>query len=48
MNSATATKINQVVNTLTVLHQFGTEIDLESILVEEFEQGLASDISNGI
>jgi hypothetical protein len=45
MNTTTATLI-KVDNTLEILAQFGIEIDLESILAEEFELGLSSDISN--
>jgi hypothetical protein len=48
MKIATATQIKPVENRLEVLNQFGIEIDLESMLVEEFEQGLPSDISNGL
>ncbi len=46
MNNATATLIKQVDNALEILNQFGIEIDLESILAEELELGLPSDISN--
>jgi hypothetical protein len=45
MNNATATLI-KVDNSLEVLAEFGIEINLESILAEEFELGLPSDISN--
>jgi hypothetical protein len=45
MNNATATLI-KLDNSLEVLNQFGIEIDLESILAEELELGLSSDISN--
>ncbi|ELS04801.1 hypothetical protein Xen7305DRAFT_00045370 [Xenococcus sp. PCC 7305] len=48
MNIATTNQINQVKNSLELLEQFGIEIDLESILEEELEQGLPSDISNAI
>lgn len=48
MNTATATQIKTVENTLEVLNQFGIELDLDIILIEEFELGLSSDISNGI
>ena len=48
MKMATVTQIKYVKNSLEVLNQFGIEIDLESILVAEFEQGFPSDISNGI
>ena len=46
MNTATVTQIKTVENSLEVLNQFGIELDLEIILVEELEQGLSSDISN--
>lgn len=46
MNTATATQIKQVENSLEVLNQFGIELDLEDILVEEFERGLANDLDN--
>ncbi|MEM7594275.1 MAG: hypothetical protein AAF383_22655 [Cyanobacteria bacterium P01_A01_bin.83] len=46
--NTTTTAIKLVENSLEVLNQFGIELDLETILVEEFEQGLSSDISNGI
>ncbi len=48
MNTATATQIKTVDNSLEVLNQFGIELDLEIILVEELEQGLSSDISNSL
>ncbi len=48
MNTATVSNIKQVDDSLEVLNQFGIELDLSSILTEEFGQGLASDISNGI
>ena len=44
MMNATITEINYVENSLEILNEFGIEIDLQSILVEEFEQGLPSDI----
>ena len=47
MTMATATQIKYVENSWEILNQFGIEIDLESILMEEFEQGFSSDISNG-
>ena len=46
MNTATATQIKHVENTLEVLNQFGIEIELDNILAKEFEAGLSSDISN--
>jgi hypothetical protein len=48
MNTATVTQIKPVDNSLEILNEFGIEIDLETILVEEYELGLASDISNGL
>jgi len=48
MNTATVTQIKSVANSLEALTQFGIEIDLVTILQEEFEQGLSSDISNGL
>lgn len=48
MNIATTNPINQIKNSLELLDQLGIEIDLESILTEELEQGLPSDISNAI
>ena len=48
MTMATVTQIKYVENSLEVLNQFGIEIDLQSILVAEFEQGLLSDINNGL
>ena len=48
MNTAKATQIKSVANSLELLNQFGIEIDLVTILQEEFEQGLSSDISNGL
>ena len=46
MNTATATQIKTVENTLEILNQFGIELDLDIILVEEFELGLANDLDN--
>ena len=48
MTMATATQIKYVENSWEILNQFGIEIDLESILVAEFEQGLLSDLNNGL
>ena len=45
--NTTTTAIKSVNNSLEILNQFGIELDLEAILVEEFEQGLSSDINNG-
>lgn len=46
MNSTTATAIKHVENSLEILYQFVIELDLDSILVKEFEQGLANDLDN--
>ena len=46
MNTATI-EINYVENSLD-LNQFAIELDLDCILAQEFEAGLASDIVNGI
>jgi len=48
MKIATATQIKHVENSLELLNEFCIEIDLENILVEEYELGLSSDISNGL
>ena len=48
MTMSTDTQIKHVENSLEIVNQFGIEIDLESILAEEFEKGFPSDISNGI
>lgn len=46
MNTVTVISIQNSEKTLEVLHQFGIEIELENILAEELELGLASDISS--
>ncbi|MEM9272165.1 MAG: hypothetical protein AAGA80_04255 [Cyanobacteria bacterium P01_F01_bin.143] len=48
MKTVTATQIKYVETSLENLNRFGMEIDLDSILVTEFEQELPSDISNGV
>ena len=48
MNMTTATKIKHVKNSLEVLNQFGIELDLDIILIQEFELGLANDLDNPI
>ena len=45
MKNASMTEIKHVENSLEVLNEFGIEIDLEGILVEEYEQGLLSDFN---
>lgn len=47
MNTATI-EIKHVENSLEILNQFAIELNLDSILTQEFEAGLASDIVNGI
>ena len=48
MNTATANQIKTLENSLEVLNQFGIELDLDIILVEEFELGLANDLDNPV
>ena len=45
MNTSTATQID---NSIEVLNQFAVELDLDTILAEEFELGLANDLENPI
>ena len=45
--NTTTTAIKIIDNNLEILNLFGIELDLEDILLEEFEQGLSSDITNG-
>jgi hypothetical protein len=45
MNTATI-EIKHVENSLEILNQFATELNLDCILAQEFQAGLASDISN--
>ncbi|MEM8722611.1 MAG: hypothetical protein AAGE84_25535 [Cyanobacteria bacterium P01_G01_bin.39] len=45
--NTTTTAIKLVENSFELLNQFGIELNLETILDEELEQGLASDINNG-
>lgn len=46
MSFTTFTEIKHIENSLTVLNEVGIEIDLDSILVNEFEQELPNDINN--
>ena len=46
MKIATAIEIKHVENSPAVLNEFGIEVDLNSILVKEFEQELPSDINS--
>lgn len=41
-----STRINHSENSFVSLYELGTEINLEEILAEEFQQGLPSDINN--
>ena len=45
MNTATVTQIESVENILETLENAGVELDLDNILVREFERGLSSDIN---
>lgn len=42
----TITEIKHVQNNAELLYEFGTELDLDSILTEEFKSGLPCDINN--
>ena len=46
MKNATITEVKHVENSFKVLNEFKVEIDLDSILVEEFEQGLPNNLDN--
>ncbi len=48
MNMATATQIKYVENSLEILHQLAIELELETILVQELESGLLSDVNSMI
>lgn len=48
MNIATTTPLKPIENSLEVLNQFGIELNLDSILIEEFQHGLANDLDNPI
>lgn len=48
MKMATITEIKQVKNRLEVLPKMGIELDLDSILLEEFQLGLPSDNNIGL
>ena len=47
MSTATI-EIKYVENSLETLDRFATELNLDNILVQEFQAGLASDISNAL
>ena len=46
MKNATITEIKHFENSFKVLNEFGIEMNLDGILVEEFERGLSSDLNN--
>lgn len=46
MSIAITTEIKHFENSLEILNELGIEVDLELILIEEFEKELASDINN--
>jgi hypothetical protein len=48
MKMATITQIKQIKNRLEVLPKLGIELDLDSILLEEFQLGLPSDNNIGL
>ena len=43
----TITEIEQIQDNAELLEEFGTELDLDSILTEELNLGLPCDINNG-
>ena len=43
----TATEIKHVKNSFKVLNEFGSEINLDDILIEEYDEELSSDINSG-
>jgi hypothetical protein len=45
ITTVTATEIKHVEKSFEILNEFGIEIDLNSILVREYEQELASEIN---
>lgn len=46
--SIATVEIKYVENSLEILNQFATELNLDNVLAQEFEAGLASDISNSL
>lgn len=46
MKNVTMTEIKHVDNSLEALNELGIKIDLDGILVNEFEQRLPNDINN--
>ncbi len=46
--SVATVEIKYVENSLEFVNEFGIELNLDNILAEEFEAGLASDITNSL
>ncbi|MEL7074946.1 MAG: hypothetical protein AAFY50_02330 [Cyanobacteria bacterium J06648_1] len=46
MNNTTFAEIKTINTSLEVLSQFGIELNLEEVLAEELEKGLASDVNS--
>lgn len=46
--NATITEIKYVENSPEILNEFWIEIGLDGIFVEEYKQGLSSDINNSV
>lgn len=41
-------EIKSFENSLEMLNEFGIELNLDTILIEEFERGIANDLENPI
>jgi len=46
MNNTTVKEIKTIDSSLEVINQFGIELNLEEVLSEELETGLASDVNS--
>lgn len=44
--SVATVEIKYLENSLEMLNQFGTELNLDNVLAEEFKAGVASDVNN--
>ena len=44
--SVATVEIKYLENSLEMLNRFGTELNLDNILTEEFKAGVASDVNN--
>lgn len=44
--SVATVEIKYLENSLEMLNRFGTELNLDHVLTEEFESGIASDVNN--